>query len=571
MVDNQPIPSDIQQALFKVASQDNGMAILQQFVAQNSPMDPKEQQQTLIEKQTRRVCDTLATRYEFVRILGIEETGVIYYRPTNPTPSPLFRPLTPVDSMHMVTNTFNSLYHHKPVSNKIKTMTESLSMWVDNDREGLDNSLMDIAPGLYWDTLSQDLTATPDRPCFRRLFDSRPTDIIKVPYEDVSADTIKLYYEETLSLLDICDGYIDPPALQEAYPMFSPEALPLSPFWTWANEDTDTFNDLLKAVASCFMRHKPKGAFILIGRTRNGKSSFVKMLHTLFGTNNTSDLRLTELDAPRRNMAMLRTMMNAPDEEDEGKSKEVLENQANFKSMSAHEPITLGVFFSQKAQPVSTDFMSFFPMNDIPNWQGNGAEACMRRSLILMFRNDLSKFDNNGHNFEEETYTADFYSRLLGVVLAIAHYYNGRKLEFSDTMAEDQKSVTNEVASAVTYLNSFFKYFDAYSDAHLVYEDYAIWCKEKALNISNHKVFSSTLKMREARITTYTTESGERIRAYKVSKDRPKKVFYADYVPTELGNRPVRWYLTRAEGQFEQNPHDERSVVSMLEVLDGEV
>lgn len=561
------ISPDIQQAIYKIAAQDGGMEALQKFYAANSPMDPKEKNASPIEKQCDRTCNNLASNYDFIRVNGVGPTGAIYYKRKS---SLLYRPLTETDRNELVIRSFQSVYGRRPIENKIKAIGETLESWVDKSVDGLDNNVMQITDGLYWDTTTASLADTISTPCFRMLFDRHPTDTLYIDREDVSVSDIDLYFRETLAHLEQNDGNIIPHELSPSSPMFSYDALPLSPFWTWANQDPDTFNDLLKSVASCFMLNKPKGAFILIGKTRNGKTSFIKMLHTLFGRCNTSAARLTDLKDGHINYTLLSTMLNAPDEEDEGSSKEVLKNQSNFKSIASHDPLLLPVFYSQNPQWVKTDFMSFYPMNDTPDWQGNGAEACMRRSLILMFRNDLSKFDNNGRNFEKETYTADFYSRLLGVVLAIAKYYHGRKMEFSETMAKDKQAVSQEVNNYSIYLDTFFKYFDSYTSTSLIWEDYKLWCEERDLKWIKSRAFGGKISLRGPTPTNLVLD-GEATHCYKVCSGKPKSTFYRERVIDQLGSETVEYYLTSVEGSHEKKARKARSVIGLLEMRNGEV
>lgn len=561
------IDSNIQQAIYKIAAQDGGMEALQRFYAANSPMDPKEKNASPLERQCSRTCTSLFTDYDFIRVNGIGPTGAIYYKQKT---SLLYRPLTETERNNLVIHSFQALYGRRPIENKIKAIGESLESWVDKSVDGLDNNIMQLADDLYWDTNTATLSDSITDPCFRALFDKHPTDTLYVDRSDISADNIKLYFRETLSHLEQNDGVIIPHELSESSPMFSYKALPLSPFWTWANSDPDTFNDLLKAVASNFMLNKPKGAFILIGKTRNGKTSFIKCLHTLFGRCNTSAARLTDLKDGHINYTLLSTMLNAPDEEDEGSSKEVLKNQSNFKSIASHDPLLLPVFYSQNPQWVKTDFMSFYPMNDTPDWQGNGAEACMRRSLVLMFRNDLSKFDNNGRNFEKETYTADFYSRLLGIVLAIAKYYHGKKMEFSETMAKDKQAVSQEVNNYSLYLDTFFKHFDSYTNTAIVWEDYKLWCEERALSWIKKKPFAKNLSLRGVSPTNLVLDD-ETVHCYKICPGKPKSTFYDNRVIEKLGGETVRYYLTSEEGSQVKKPRKARSVIGLLEMMNGEL
>lgn len=499
-------------------------------------------------------------RYEFVRVKGVGEHGTIYYRPvpTDEHPARSFRQLLPVDADRIVKHIYMDLYNMAP-ADKIKATVETMKVGVEEEMESIDNNLIQLADDLYWDTKDAKLTSDPTGACMRELFDSRGTNEIRVNLSDMVPTIIRQMYKKTSAHLEKHGGLIDVDADEE---FFRSDDSYLQPFWTWANEEPDTFNDLLKAVATNFMAHKPKGAFVLIGLKRNGKSTFLKMLHVLFGRNNTSSVRLSDLNNHGLNGDLWTTMMNAPDEEDEGRGKDLLEAQGNFKSIAAHESLKLRRLYAQSGQWVNSDFMCFFPMNHFPEWKGNGAAACMHRTLPLFFNNDLSKYDNNGKDFATETYTAYFFSYLLGVVLAIANYYSEREIRFSDKMKQDQERVAEEVDNISLYLDRFKSWFNGYKSKKLVYSDYQMWCRERDLRWQEYSVFSHTLEMRGPKLTSLTVDD-RRISVYKIGDREGNDYFREDLVIDRLKYRTVGELMTTdtAKGRAE------RSVVAMLDEL----
>lgn len=554
------------QALYAIASKDDGIEAIQEFAASIMPPSEKEKKMSALDLQCNRVVPAILSNFDFIRVLGISsDDDTIYYKEAS---GHLYRPLEDNTLRKIIIAAYDNIYHWKPSGDKIKTIGETLKKWVESEKKGLDASMIQIAPDLFWDIQNATFTSEPDRPCFRRLFDQIENDNMVVDIEMVNTKHIQALYNETFRLLEKNNGTLLPHELDDdASVILSHDANPLSPFWVWANEDVDTFNDLLKASATIFMKNKPKGAFILIGNTRNGKSSFIKLLHTLLGRHNTSALKLTNLNVPRLNLTMMTSMMNAPDEEDEGRSQQVLENQSFFKSISAHEPVLLEVMFSKVPQWVSTDFPSFYPMNDIPQWRGMGAEACMRRSLVIRFTNDLSKFDNNGRNFEKETYTAEYYSSLLGVLLAFANYYSTRPISFSATMEKSRQEVSDEVDNMTSYLKLFRKHFDAFTTVSLLWEDYKLWCEERDLRWSNRESMSKKLKFFNLTTTNLTTPDGASTRFSKFVNDVPpmERRFCPTAKIAAAGGATVEYLLTSSEGSEVKRPHYARSVISILE------
>lgn len=450
-----------------------------------------EQRLSVDERRQNRVIATLKQAYEFVRVLGVGELGQIYYRPSPDAihRDEVYRPLSKLAGVQLVTAVYKH-YYKSATARKVESTYDTLCLDVERSIDDIDGRYIQVGKDAYWDSeRAQLLNATPQG-CMRRLFDSHPKDEIRLDINN--AFVHKKVIQHVVEYLEAHDGNIDPTEPNQWVNVEDPW---LAPFWVWANYDPDTFNDLLKATAANFMEHKPKGAFILIGRTRNGKSSYIKMLHTMFGRRNTSAVKLASLQDPHQNMTLLTTCMNAPDEEDEGKGKELLQSQSFFKSIAAHEPILLNVMYSQEPQLASTNFMSYFPMNKIPEWSGSATEALMRRSLILMFNNDLSKYDNNGHNFEKETYTENFYSGLLPILLGIATYYRDKEMEFSKTLRKNQRNIAEELDSVSTYLTLFFKHFGGYDKPNTVWEDYKLWCMESGLRYEATNVMREKLKI----------------------------------------------------------------------------
>lgn len=499
------------------------------------------------------VIDVAKKKYQFVRVMGLGEKGTIYFRDID---GGVYEQLTTFDRDKIVKEAYRNMYHHYPMSNDIENYGDTLEDSVEDIVDYLDDSVIKISNNMYWDSETCDLLEDYEDDCFRQLFNNRSKNIdrVQVDINDIDTEHLKSQIDRAYKYIEAHDGMFVPVDLRpedDYYRTFAASLAtkdqPLNAFWVWANEDLDKFNDLLKAVASNFMRIKPKGAFILIGRTRNGKSSFVQMLHTLFGKKNTSELKLTELEDHHKNKRLLGSMLNAPDEEDEGKGREVLKAQALFKSISTHYPITIPILFSQEPQVVPTDFMCYFPMNDTPQWQGTGAEACMRRSFILSFDADLSKYDNNARDFEKETYTAGFYSKLLPIILAFARYYNDHPFELSDTQKENQKLVNEEVDNVSVYLARFLNYFPGgYSSVGLVWEDYKYWCESRGLIWKNKTEFSRKLKVIGGKPSKMIVGS-DSINIVRIEKKGT--VFHDDYVMWAYDGLKVKDLLYPGDGK----------------------
>lgn len=428
------------------------------------------------EKQQRAVIQWISERYD---ILRVRSTCQYYYRP-RVNESLVYKHAEAKedrDFRNMVKQGYEALglaYTGAKVKNTVETLKEH----VKEEHNSIDQDIIEISKGWYWDTDAAEITKQPEKACFVRLFDNsgyNTKNSVTVDPNDIIVPVVKMKYDEALAWIEKFNGTLPlKKEGEEADPLMPP--LPYFDFIdTWACGNEGVYNDILKAASAVFMKKKPIGAFILTGLRRNGKSTFVKMLHMMLGRANTSSVRLAELHDPHKNLTLLSTMLNAPDEEIEGKDMNE-EATANFKSMAAHEQIELPVMYSPYPQPISTDFVMFCPMNDDPEWKGNSASACNQRSLIIPFYADLSRFDNSGRDFEKETFTYVMFQDLLAVLFAFAHYYKTHKIEFSKTMEAERKTVSEVSDSRVNFATLFCKWFVGYTNENIVFDEYRSWC-----------------------------------------------------------------------------------------------
>lgn len=454
-------------------SQMMGMYMRQQYGLTEKDHMPRPE-----ERQQRAVIYWVMERYE---ILRVRSTCQYYYRPIEGE-SLVFRHAEAKedrDFRNIVKEGYDAL-GLAYTGTKLKNTVETLKEHVTKEYNSVDQDIIEISNGWYWDTVNAEMTKNPEKECFVRLFDNSGYNMknsITINTDEILGPLVKLLYGDALKWIEKYDGRlplkcnVDESELNSDMP-----PLPYFDFIeTWACGDEGVYNDILKAASAVFMRKKPIGAFILTGLRRNGKSTFVKMLHMMLGRANTSSVRLAELHDPHKNLTLLSTMLNAPDEEIEGKDMDE-EATANFKSMAAHEQIELPVMYSPYPQAISTDFVMFCPMNDDPEWKGNSASACNQRSLIIPFYADLSKFDNSGFDFEKKTFTAGMFQGLLGTLFAFAHYHKYHKIEFSKTMETERKTAAEESDNRVTFAALFCKWFVGYSNENIVFDEYRSWC-----------------------------------------------------------------------------------------------
>lgn len=449
-----------------------------------------------------------------MQIIFIKDIATYYYKSES---MPTFEPLSDHQLMIWVRDCWLGAFGAF-LPREIKDAMEIVKQMTDTEIPHKDATYIYIGGEYYWDRSSGDVTKNPKGPSFYRLFDtSIPTrHTVRVePFNDLQMERFIERYERTKSELN---GR-----------QFN---CPYEFIMTWANGDKDIAADIIRANAYCYLKKKPLGSVILVGLKRNGKSTFIDMLHTQFGSNNTSRVQLTQLGDPHFTHTLRQTLLNAPDEEEE----QAVKYQGVFKTMADHGVISLPVMRSNEPVQVHCDFMSFFPMNHSPEWKGTGASACVQRSLIIPFENDLSKNDKASKNFCEETFTADMFCEYMGTVFAYAWYYHRHEHEFSPRMLLEQQLIQEDLDSTLIYRREFEKFYDGFESLKDLYEDYQNWCLARETKIGTFKQFKFVFKAYADRRTKYTY-GGKVYNVYRYGqKENPgRKPLLAVY-NTEVGS-----------------------------------
>lgn len=507
--------------------------------------------------------------YDFIRVLSSSPSRQIYYKHKMES---VYHILDDTKADLLVRDAYlaNGIPYQK---SKVNETRDTLKLNVKTNIDTISNRVIKMGNFTFWDTHNHRVVnslnkiSLGDGPngepiCMRQLFDSSPHDRIKVNIDDVMFDQDAV--NEVVKYLTDHNGII---SLD-----LDPETL--APFDVWSNGDNNTLNDLIKAIASIFFENKIKGAYFLIGETRNGKSSFIKLIHTMMGSKNTSKVEQSAVYDYHRNSELIGSMVNAPDEEADGRDQETKEGQHLFKSMASHDPITIPVMYSSESQEVSTDFMGFYPSNRMPTWTGDGVQALVSRVLPLFFTKDLSNYDKSGKNFEAETYTAQFFSRFLPIVLGVVTYWKDKELTFSPTLYENRETVKTIVDPFSIYFGLLKSYFHSIGSVDFLIEDYIRWMTENAYTYTKESLKMAKqriqrMKKAQVRYSNGLDGSQGRKTAYWFIADqeqRPEhriKTFQDDSIMAALGDRTPIDYLRYCNEK--DLPH--RSIVSVFEEM----
>ena len=346
---------------------------------------------------------------------------------------------------------------------------------------------MAIGPQLYWDANSQSLVpqVPKDHRCFIRLFDSPERvggGIVSFPRESFDAAFSSLVEKEYNYMLANLRSLEDPKFMH---------IIDLCPrdfhfIEEWADGDDGLYWDIMTMIASVFMKNKPLGAYFLIGLSRNGKSSCVNLLHSIFGTHNTSRVRLSQIGDPHFANTLTTSILNAPDDEND----DITKHQGTFKELAGHQLYSATQFYSGTPLVINgADITFVFPMNTLPKWKGTSASACSKRTNPIPFLHDFSVSDGKTNNFEQVTYTKDTLGRIAGQAMALATYFDEHPEAFGYSPASiSQKNMISEDNNNVSvYKRQFEKFFCGFQKKELLYDDYQLWCNYKEFRYADKK------------------------------------------------------------------------------------
>lgn len=247
--------------------------------------------------------------------------------------------------------------------------------------------------------------------------------------------------------------------------------------------------DILQGLAPLFMHKKPAGVIWFVGGGANGKSSLVNAMYKIIGHHFTS-MTVGAIEDGRDTPRLNGVLGNVCRESSEGK----VEDSERYKAIGTHEPFDVHKFHSQDTVTITGDVHHIFNANNIPVFSDK-TEGARRRTLIVPFNNHFK--DNP--NFEEDTFTPEFMSGLLGLVLQATHIIRDNRFQyrFSETTAMAKADYDSEVNSA----EAFFEHMkenkvEAFSNYNMLQQAYQNWCSNEGmvpLGITNLKRAMKTL------------------------------------------------------------------------------
>lgn len=352
----------------------------------------------------------------------------------------------------------------------------------------------------------------------------------------------------------------------------------LDVFWVWANNSSqDTMNDLLKVPVCLFLKELPKRFLIFDGDRRNGKSTFITLLETVLGGNNCTEIPMKALIDPHKANDLIRSWANLPREDYDFDEKDMKEGVAFLKNVATHEPVSISNYYKQSSSRITPRFLAAFPRNGTPDF-GNveGNAAVMIRMRAIRFENDLSERDNAKDNFERTTFTPEFCSTFVEMILAMATYYNEHAFDFSKT-SESFGATLQAITDPATYfLDKISKWFDHVRSLDFITNQAELYFKNQGFNWNGEvmrSIKAKIMKMQDARIDYLGND--KRCRCKKVPKNKKYpnrlKMFADDAIYAALNNKsPEQYRQSINQAIMSMTPQQayDKKVLSVIELLE---
>lgn len=302
--------------------------------------------------------------------------------------------------------------------------------------------------------------------------------------------------------------------------------------------DKTLADDIIKAIAPVFMHKKPFGIFWFLGNGANGKSTALKSLYAIFGseapyTHNRwfSQLTVKQIEDERDTPMINGRLGNVCLESNDGHVKDT----GGYKNLAEHSTFNVHKFNSQDGVQVDGNVHTIFNANNIPTF-ADKTQGVRRRTFTIPFKASFEQ-DNT---FDEKLFAQpDFLPDLLGELLrtTVDIKKNGYSYAFSDQTLKAKEDYDEEVNTAETYFEELLQTevwgFTNFTD---LTKDYQKWCDERSYTALGKKSIAHAAKI-----------VGYERRSFKTDGKLITRYVCEDQDPQELVELTQRWGMFQKE------------------------
>lgn len=315
--------------------------------------------------------------------------------------------------------------------------------------------------------------------------------------------------------------------------------------------DKHLADDIIKALAPIFMHKKPFGVFWFLGNGANGKSTTLKALYAIFGseapyTHNRwfSQLTVKQIEDERDTPMINGKLGNVCLESNDGHVKDT----GGYKNLAEHSTFNVHKFNSQDGTVVDGNVHTIFNANNIPTF-ADKTQGVRRRTFTIPFKASFPQ-DNT---FDERLFgTEGFLEDLLGEILrtTVILKKNGYDYKFSDQTLKAKEDYDEEVNTAETYFEELVATeiwgFTNFTD---LTRDYQKWCDERSYTALGKKSIAHAAKI-----------AGYERKSFRKDGKLVTRYVCEDWDPEELIDLTQRWGMFQKVGSEIELDESENSL-----------
>lgn len=277
--------------------------------------------------------------------------------------------------------------------------------------------------------------------------------------------------------------------------------------------DESVYQLLYQSIGYCFYRRNElRKSFFLLGEKRNGKSTFLDMVSTLLGEDNTANLDLCEIGDRFRTAELTGKLANIGDDIND----EWVSNTAIFKKVVSGDTVTVE---RKGKDPFKLRSFAkfFFSANSLPRLgRGKDSRAVLDRLVIIPFDAKFSKNDADYDPFIKYKLRSEEVMEAL-----IANAIPALRTVLIDQEFEHCSKVDENMAEFEKSNNPILEFFDELDEADylnepvkVVYQRYTVFCLGNNLQAMSAIEFQKQMK-KQYDLAVKTVElDGKRVRVY---------------------------------------------------------
>ena len=277
--------------------------------------------------------------------------------------------------------------------------------------------------------------------------------------------------------------------------------------------DENVYKLLFQSIGYCFYRRNElRKSFFLLGEKRNGKSTFLDMVGTLLGEDNTANLDLCEIGDRFRTAELTGKLANIGDDIND----EWVSNTAIFKKVVSGDTVTVE---RKGKDPFKLRSFAkfFFSANSLPRLgRGKDSRAVLDRLVVIPFDAKFSKTDSDYDPFiKYKLRGEDVMEALIAQavpalreVLIDQEFIHCAKVE--ENLAEFEKSN-----------NPILEFFDELDESDylnepvkVVYQRYTSFCISNNLQAMSAIEFQKQMKKQFNLVVKTAGTEGKKVRVY---------------------------------------------------------